>query len=104
MRGLIQPGIVGGLVAGVLSVLPIVQLGNVCCCLWVVSGGVVAAYLLQQNQALPIASGDGAIVGLLAGVVAAFVITLLSIPQFVMSSGVERQALEEIFDVARVPP
>jgi MFS superfamily sulfate permease-like transporter len=104
MRGLIQPGIVGGLVAGVLSVLPIVSLGNACCCLWIVSGGVVAAYLLQQNQSLPITSGDGALVGLLAGVVAAFVITLLSIPQFVMSSGVEQQALEEIFDAVRVPP
>ena len=35
---------------GVLSALPIISAGNACCCLWVVSGGVVAAYLLQQNQ------------------------------------------------------
>ena len=32
-----------------------------------VSGGVVAAYLLQQNQHDPITPGDGALVGLMAG-------------------------------------
>ena len=53
---------------GVLSALPLVAAGNLCCCLWVVSGGVVAAYLLQQNQSAPITPGDGALVGLLAGV------------------------------------
>jgi hypothetical protein len=105
MRGsLIQPAIVGGLVAGVLSVLPIVALGNACCCLWVVSGGVVAAYLLQQNQPAPIATADGALVGLGAGVVAALVIALLSIPSFVMSTGLEQEMFEEIFDASRVPP
>ena len=35
----------GGLVMGVLSALPLVgPFGNACCCLWVVSGGLVAAY------------------------------------------------------------
>ena len=43
-------------------------------------GGVAAAYLLQQNQAAPITAGDGALVGLLAGVVGAVVSLLLSIP------------------------
>lgn len=103
-RPLIQPAIVGGLVSGVLSVLPVVALGNACCCLWVVSGGVVAAYLLQQNQPAPISTVDGALVGLLAGIVAAFVISLLSIPAFVMSTGMEQQAIEEILDATRAPP
>ena len=31
---------------GVLSALPIVSAGNYCCCLWVISGGLVAAYVL----------------------------------------------------------
>ena len=50
---------------GVLSALPIIAAGNLCCCLWVVSGGAIAAYLLQQSQATPIEPGDGALVGLL---------------------------------------
>ena len=56
---------------GVLSALPLINAGNVCCCLWVVSGGVVAAYVLQQNQTAPITPGDGALVGLLAGLIGA---------------------------------
>ena len=37
--------------------------------MWVVSGGAIAAYLLQQNQSTPILPGDGALVGLLAGLI-----------------------------------
>ncbi len=58
---------------GVLSALPIISAGNLCCCLWVVSGGAVAAYILQQNQPTPLTPGDGAVIGLLAGIVGAFV-------------------------------
>jgi len=56
-----QPAFIGGLVMGVLSALPLVSAGNICCCLWVVTGGLVAAYLLQQNQAMPISPADGAL-------------------------------------------
>ena len=49
-----QPALIGGLVMGVLSALPIISAGNVCCCLWVVSGGAIAAYLFQQERAAPI--------------------------------------------------
>src|SRR5205814_1251056 len=68
-----QPALIGGLVMGVLSALPLVNAANICCCLWVIAGGAVAAYLLQQNQTMPIAPGDGALVGLFAGIIGAFV-------------------------------
>ena len=42
---LAQPALVGGLVMGVLTALPIISAGNLCCCLWVLSGGAVAAYM-----------------------------------------------------------
>ena len=51
---------------GVLSALPIVAVGNFCCCLWVVCGGAVAAYVLQQNQQMPVTPGDAALAGLLS--------------------------------------
>ena len=54
----VQPALLGGLVLGVLSGLPLVNMGNACCCLWVIAGGVIAAYLLQQRQSVPITSGD----------------------------------------------
>jgi hypothetical protein len=97
-----QPVLFGGLVMGVLSALPIVSAGNLCCCLWVVSGGVVAAYLLQQGQSAPITQGDGAIVGLMAGIVGAFVYLLLSIPITLLIAPVQRMLLDQL--AGTMPP
>jgi hypothetical protein len=74
-----QPALLGGVVIGVLSALPVINLAN-CCCAWILFGGALAAYLMQQNHPEPIMIGDGAIVGLLAGLVGAFVAAILSIP------------------------
>jgi hypothetical protein len=65
---------------GVLSALPIIAVGNVCCCLWVISGGVVAAYVLQQGQPQAITPAEGAFVGFLAGILGAFVYLVISVP------------------------
>ena len=76
----LQPALLGGLFIGVLSALPFISAGNCFCCMWVIGGGVLAAYLLQQNQATPISSADGAITGLLAGLVGAVVSLIIGIP------------------------
>src|SRR5436190_17671629 len=85
---------------GVLSALPIIGAANVCCCLWVVSGGLLAAYLLQQNLLRPITAGDGAIVGLLAGVFGAIIQFVLSIPIGILIGPVERQILERLRELS----
>ncbi|MBI3399949.1 MAG: DUF4199 domain-containing protein [Acidobacteria bacterium] len=95
----VQPALVGGAVMGVLSALPLIYLGNLCCCLWVVSGGVVAAYVLQQNQAGPIAPGDGALVGLLAGLVGAGVHFVLAIPIDILMAPMERAMAQRFIDM-----
>jgi hypothetical protein len=89
---------------GVLSALPIVSVGNGCCCLWVVSGGAIAAYLLQQNQAPPIEPGDGALVGLLAGLTGAFVQFLIAIPIDLMLAPFEQAMMQRILDMGTLPP
>jgi hypothetical protein len=91
-------------VLGVLSSLPIIAAGNLCCCLWVVCGGAVAAYVLQQNQPMPITPGDGALAGLLAGVTGAIVYLLLSIPITMVMSPMERVMMERIIESGRMPP
>jgi hypothetical protein len=92
-------------VAGVLSALPIIYVGNACCCLWIVGGGILAAYLLQQNQSAPITPGDGALVGLLAGIIGAFVTFLVSIPIDIVTAPFERQMMSRIMDMAgNMPP
>jgi hypothetical protein len=100
-----QPALIGGLVMGVLSALPIISAGNVCCCLWVLSGGIVAAYVLQQNQPQPITIGDGALAGLLASLVGSLVYLALSIPIMMIVAPMQRQLLESMMNGAgNIPP
>jgi hypothetical protein len=74
-----QPALLGGVAIGVLSALPVINIAN-CCCAWILFGGALAAYLMQQNHPEPVQAGDGAIVGLLAGVTGAFVWLIVSVP------------------------
>jgi hypothetical protein len=89
----LQPAVYGGLFIGVLSALPIINIGN-CCCLWVIGGGVLATYLMQQNHPYPVATADGALAGLMAGVIGGIVGTLLSIPIMMMMGPFQKQFLE----------
>jgi hypothetical protein len=99
-----QPALIGGLVIGVLSALPIVSAGNLCCCLWVICGGVVAAYLLQQNQPRPITAGDGAFAGLLAGISGAFIYLVLSVPIAFLMAPMQRALIERLVQGGALPP
>ncbi len=74
-----QPVLLGGLVIGVLSALPVISIAN-CCCLWIAGGGAVAAYLGQQQAADRFSVGDGALYGALAGLVGACVWLLVWTP------------------------
>jgi len=71
----LQPALLGGILIGVLSALPFV---GACCCLWVIAGGVLTTYLLQERITGPVSAGEASIAGLLAGVVGAFVSTMVA--------------------------
>jgi ABC-type lipoprotein release transport system permease subunit len=90
---------------GVLSALPIISIGNACCCMWVVSGGLVAAYLLQQNTDGPITPGDGALVGLLAGFLGCIIGFLISIPVGFLVEPMERAMVQRTLEMSgQMPP
>jgi len=89
---------------GVLSALPIIQAGNACCCLWVVSGGVIAAYLFQQNTTTPITPADGALIGLLAGLAGALVRTVVAIPIDLLVSPMQQAIVQRLLDMGTLPP
>lgn len=99
-KGYLQPAFLGGLLMGVLSALPLVSAGNVCCCLWVVAGGLLSTYLLQQNRVDAITAADGAIVGLLAGVIGTAVQFLIALPISWLIGPFEQQVLERLRDMA----
>lgn len=94
----LQPALLGGLLLGVLSALPIVNLGNACCCLWVIAGGMVAAYLLQHAQAAPLAASDGASVGFLAGVIGAIVWQVLAVPVTILMGPLQARMIERLLN------
>jgi hypothetical protein len=101
MSDRLQPALWGGVFIGVLSALPLVNLGNCCCCLWVLAGGALAAYLRQQGMPYQIAAAEGALVGLMAGVVGAIVSSIISIPLQMAIGPFQRDLIEGL--MARNP-
>ena len=79
----LQPAFVAGAALGALSSIPIVSAGNFICCMWVIGGGALAAWLLRKNHPrgpAAVAYGDGAFVGVLSGSFGAIVATVISVP------------------------
>ncbi|HVP91448.1 MAG TPA: hypothetical protein VMS75_09540 [Terriglobales bacterium] len=71
------PALIAGAAAGVLSAVPLV---NCLCCLWIIGGGVLAAYLLADRTPGSLTAGDGALVGALTGMAAAVVSSIIELP------------------------
>ena len=69
MNNKLKPALIGGIFIGVLSVIPFVSAANLCCCLWAILGGMLATYLYVKNSPTPAGAGDGAVLGVIAGVV-----------------------------------
>jgi hypothetical protein len=80
MNNKLKPALIGGVLLGLLSVIPFVNSLNVCCCLWAILGGMLASYLYVKNSPTPATPGDGAMIGALAGVVGAIISLILGIP------------------------
>jgi hypothetical protein len=80
MNSKLKPALIGGVVLGILSVIPFVNIVNLCCCLWAILGGALASYLYIKSAPTPARPGDGAVVGLLAGVIGALIYVVIGIP------------------------
>jgi hypothetical protein len=93
-----KPALFGGLIAGFFSVLPVVNLANCCFCAWALVGGAVASKMLISRTPRPVKSGEGAKVGLMAGLIAAGLYILLNIPLTLsgVGEGIRDQLLAEI--------
>jgi hypothetical protein len=101
---MLHPALLGGLFIGVLSALPIVNLAN-CCCLWIVGGGVLAGYLAQQGSPTPLTGMRGALVGLCAGVVGAFVWLVVALALDVVMAPLQERMVDNVLrSAADMPP
>src|SRR5262249_17941587 len=88
-----RPAIVGGLIAGVLSVF---QLTQTCCCLWALFGGAIAARMLISRSPMRVTSNEGARVGMLAGVLAGIIYFFIGLPLSLATIGWRLRVLEEL--------
>ena len=88
-----------------MSALPIIGAANCCCCLWIVSGGALAAYLQVQQENRTLTGGEGAAVGALAGVIGAFVWLPIVVAVAVVIGPFQQAIIEEIVrNATDMPP
>jgi Family of unknown function (DUF5518) len=80
MNNKLKPALIGGVLLGVLSVIPFVSIVNLCCCLWAILGGMLATMLYVKQSPTPASAGDGAVLGAIAGVVGGLISLILGIP------------------------
>ena len=92
-QGRTQAVLIGGAFNGILSALPIVNAANICCCLWVMGGGAITVWLMQQGRSMMMRLSDGAVGGALAGLAGAFFYTVVATAvNLIFGSGFEEVA------------
>ena len=106
--GILKPALIAGVLLGILSIVPGLQLVNCACCAWVIGGGILAAHLYVKSSITAVTLGRGMVLGLLTGAIGGVVYILFSIPlQIVMSGGSVRyfeQARQSLYGVPNLPP
>jgi len=95
----LRPAIAGGLFCGALSAIPLLNVGNCLCCLWIQGGGGIAAWLLNKQRPGRLKYGDGALAGVLTGLVGTIVSSIISIPiQMIQFSPANVARMQEQFN------
>ena len=81
MNNKLKAALIGGVICGIASGLPYIGAVNSACCALYIGGGVLAVYLFMKDQPSTDKApyGDGAVVGLLTGLIGgvAATVTLL---------------------------
>jgi len=80
----LKPALLGGLIAGVLSSIPLL---NYCCCIGSIGGGALAGFLYITSSPAPVKVGEGAVIGLLTGIIGAVLYFIIGVPIAYFISG-----------------
>jgi hypothetical protein len=75
-----KAAVIGGVLLGVLSAIPFVNLPNICCCAWAILGGAFATYTWIKKSPTPVSVGDGALLGVIAGAIGGIIYLILGVP------------------------
>ena len=80
-RSFFLSSLIAGVVMGLLSSIPVISMGNCAICLWVWGSAILGVFLYRtfekQNPSLSV--GQGALLGLVAGVFGAIISSLFSL-------------------------
>ncbi len=105
---MLKPALIGGVLLGILSSLPVISAFNCVCCAWVIGGGMLAAYLYVKDSPIPVTLGRGVGLGLLTGVIGSIVSALFFVPlHFLLNRpgmGLAEQIRQSINQVPNLPP
>ena len=108
----LKPALAGGAFMSILTSLcslvstkaklPALQ---ITCCLWLVGGGALAAYLLNKQRPGGLTYGDGALAGLFSGIFAAILGAVLGIPVRMLIAPELQEAADQFQQQsAQMPP
>jgi hypothetical protein len=96
----LRTAVISGVVIGVVAGMPGLSLINCCCCAGVWLGGMLSMYLYKQQfteEMPPLESSDALMLGLMAGVVGAFVATTINVLILVTFGPLEAELVKSIF-------
>lgn len=103
------PALYGGIIIGVISGIPFLNLLNCCCCAGVLLGGALAVFFykndLREGMA-PLTSGDAIELGAIAGVIGAVIGSILTAGFLATLGNVNAEPFLGILDMFKdkVPP
>ena len=80
MNDKLKPALIGGVILGILSAIPFVNIPNICCCAWAIVGGIIAANIYIKNSPTPVRTGDGAVLGAIAGAIGGVINLIVGVP------------------------
>ena len=67
---IIKPVLIGGIVGGVLGLIPGILTCNCCCCLWYAVGGIISVLVYRSMAPYSLTTGMGGLLGLVSGLIA----------------------------------
>ena len=88
-----KAAVIGGVVAGVLSGIPVV---GGCCFLWALAGGFLALFMYSKGAPGPIQMADAAKLGATAGVIGAIISIVIGLPFFLLGVGASAVANSDL--------
>jgi hypothetical protein len=88
-----KAAVIGGVVAGVLTGLPIV---GGCCFLWALAGGFLAFFMYSKSVPGPMEMADAAKLGATAGVIGAVISIVVGLPFFLLGVGMSAMGSSDL--------